>query len=389
MAVKKSVVKYVGVYYTESTTRKWRGRPDRVYWVNFRDTRTGKLQWERCGWLSGGWTPEAAQNRRHEILQEKLVGRYRPKQQRKNEQITFDEFMNQHYLPWGDSNKKRAPEDRSLYKTWLKSRFGGKKLQEISSEDLENMKKEMRELGKAEATVKHALCLVRQAFNKATAWGKWNGENPCKSVGFPKPNNQRLRFLSAQEADKLLVGLRERSTQLADVSLFGLLTGCRLREIFGLTWSNIDLTHGYLTVLDSKKGEPRHIPLTAPIRELIQGLPKGNPDDTLFKNSKGERIGWLSKKFKSVVDSIGLNKGITDSRQKLTFHTLRHTYASWAVMKGVPLYIVGQAMGHKTLTMTARYSHLAPGSLDEAFQAVSDFRNEASAKITSNTYAEE
>ncbi|MFH0825103.1 MAG: tyrosine-type recombinase/integrase [Pseudomonadota bacterium] len=95
--------------------------------------------------------------------------------------------------------------------------------------------------------------------------------------------------MSAQEADKLLVALRELSTQLADISLFGLLTGCRLREIFRLTWSNIDLTHGYLTVLDSKNGKPRHIPLTAPIRELVQDLPSGNPDDTLFKNSKGER----------------------------------------------------------------------------------------------------
>ena len=380
MAAKKSVVKYVGVYYTESKTRKWRERPDRIYWVNFKDARTGKLQWERCGWASEGWTPEAAQNRRHEILQQKLAGRYKPKQQRKSEQITFDEFMTQHYLPWGDSNKKRAPEDRSLYKTWLKLRFGGKELQEISPEDLEKMKKEMRELGKAEATIKHALCLVRQAFNKATDWRRWHGENPCKTVDFPKPKNQRQRFLSAQEADKLIDALKARSVQLAEVALFGLLTGCRLREIFGLTWSNVDFSHGHLTVLDSKNGDARHIALTDPIRSLLEGLSKGTPTDPLFKNRKGGRVGWLSKVFKSVVDSTGLNNGITDSRQKVTFHTLRHTYASWAVMKGVPLFVVGKSLGHKTLTMTERYSHLAPGSLDEAFQAVADFRAEASAK---------
>ena len=384
MAAKKSVVKYVGVYYTESKTRKWRGRPDRIYWVNFKDAKTGKLQWERCGWASEGWTPEAAQNRRHEILQEKLVGQYKPKQQRKKEQITFGEFMTQHYLPWGDSNKKRAPEDRSLYKTWLKQRFGGKSLQEITPLDLEQMKTDMRGLGKAEATIKHALCLVRQAFNKAVAWGKWNGENPCKSVEFPKPNNQRLRFLSVLEADKLIAVLRERNGQLADISLLGLLTGCRLREIFGLTWSNVDFAHGRLTVLDPKNKESRHIPLTDPIREIVERLPKGSAKETLFKNSEGERIGWLSKDFKSVVDSIGLNEGITDSRERVTFHTLRHTYASWAVMKGVPLYVVGKAMGQKTLTMTARYSHLAPGSLEEAFQAVADFRRTASEDLVHN-----
>jgi integrase len=389
MAAKKTVAKYVGVYFTESTTRKCRDRPNRVYWVNFKDPSNGKLYWERCGWASEGWTPKAAQNRKHEMLQEKLVGRYKPKQQRKNEKITFHEFMDKHYLPWGDSNKKRAPEDRSLYKTWLKSRFGGKELQEISPKDLEKMKEEMRGLGKAEATIKHALCLVRQAFNKAVAWKLWNGGNPCKEVEFPRPNNQRQRFLSAQEAERLIAALRERSVQLAEVSLFGLLTGCRLREIFGLTWSNLDFAHGRLTILDPKNEDPRHIPLTGPIRELIERLPKGNADDTIFKNSNGERIGWLSKDFKSVVDNIGLNNGLTDSRQKVTFHTLRHTYASWAVMKGVPLYVVGRAMGHKTLTMTARYSHLAPGSLDEAFRAVADFRNEALAKSPSNADAEE
>jgi integrase len=384
MAAKKSVVKYIGVYYTESTTRKWKERPDRVYWINFKDAFTGKLQWERCGWASEGWTPEAAQNRRHEILQEKLTGRYKPKQERKKGQITFDKFMTEHYLPRRDGNKKRAPEDRSVYKTWLKSRFGGKFLSEITASDIEDMKTEMRDLGKAEATIKHALCLVRQAFNKATDWGKWDKENPCKSVEFPKPNNQRLRFLSAQEADNLIAALRERSGQLADISLLALLTGCRLREVFGLTWANVDLVHGRLTILDPKNEETRHIPLTDPIRELVERLPKGNAEDPLFKNSKGERIGWLSKDWKSVVDNIGLNKGITDRRLKVTFHTLRHTYASWAVMKGVPLYVVGKAMGQKDITMTARYSHLAPGSLDQAFQAVADFRNEASAKSPSS-----
>jgi integrase len=54
----------------------------------------------------------------------------------------------------------------------------------------------------------------------------------------------------------------------------------------------------------------------------------------------------------------------------VTFHTLRHTYASWAVMAGVPLYVVAKALGHRTLTMTARYSHLAPDSHRAAFEAV-------------------
>jgi integrase len=161
------------------------------------------------------------------------------------------------------------------------------------------------------------------------------------------------------------------------------------REIFGLKWSNIDFVHGYLTVLDSRKSKSRPVPLTKGIREILDQLPAGNPDDTLFRNKKGEQVGWLSKAFKSVVDSVGLNEGITDRREKVSFHTLRHTYASWAVMQGVPLFVVGRAMGHTTTVMTERYGHLAPGTLRQAFQAVEDYRNGGSEDTSSDASVEE
>lgn len=78
----------------------------------------------------------------------------------------------------------------------------------------------------------------------------------------------------------------------------------------------------------------------------------------------------VSKTFKAVVDELGVNDGITDSRERLTYHSLRHAYASWAVMAGVPLYVVGKALGHKTTAMTQRYSHLAPDSHRVASKAV-------------------
>ncbi|MEJ2069432.1 MAG: NAD(P)(+) transhydrogenase (Re/Si-specific) subunit beta, partial [Syntrophobacterales bacterium] len=66
---------------------------------------------------------------------------------------------------------------------------------------------------------------------------------------------------------------------------------------------------------------------------------------------------------------------IVISREKLSFHTLRHTYASWAVMAGVPPYVVGKALGHKTLVMTQRYAHLAPDSHRIVFEAVAKNHN--------------
>jgi integrase len=385
MAAKISVRKYTGVFYSESTVRKWRERADRIYWVCFKDSKTGKLVWERCGPASEGWTPEAAQKRRHELLNEDRTGDYKPKQERKADQLTFLELMDTHYLPWADENKKRARDDRSLYKNWLKPRFGAKTLRGIYPLDLERLKREMREAGKSEATIRHALCLVRQAFNKAAAWGLWSGDNPCRSVGFPKPNNARQRFLTHDEADLLLAALHKRSAQLARIAKLSLYSGMRLGEIFNLKWGNVDLSRGILYVLDTKNNESRHVFITDRIKEVFDELTPGEPDDMLFTTRQGKSVQWLSKVFSDVVEKTTLNKGISDPRQKITFHSLRHTFASWAVMAGIPLYTVGQALGHKSNVMTARYAHLAPESQRRAFEAVAASKSAADEKAKAET----
>ena len=367
MAKKISVKKYAGVYYTESTVHKWRERPDRCYWVAFKDA--GKLIWERCGWASEGWTPEAAQRRRYELLEQDRAGEYRPKRERKADQLMFGELMETHYLPWAEKNKKHPFGDLSRYAHWLKPRFATKPLKDISPLDLERLKREMREAGKSEATVRHVLCIVRQAFNKAVVWRLWTGENPCKGVSFPSPNNARQRFLTPEEAAQILESLRQRSDQVARIATMSLYGGLRLGEVLRLIWANVDFTNGIIFVQDSKN-QSRPIFITEPIKQILAELTPGAPDDSLFTTKAGNPVQQLSKSFGATVKELKLNEGISDPRERVSFHTLRHTHASWAVMAGVPLYVVSKALGHKTLTMTARYSHLAPDSHRAAFEAV-------------------
>jgi len=342
----------------------------RVFWVAFKDAKTGKLCWERCGWASEGWTPEAAQNKRYALLEHDRTGRYKPKKERKADRLTFSALIEKHYLPWALENKKRARDDRSLYQNWLKPTFGGKFLKHISPLDLERLKKDMRQERKSEATVRHALCLVRQAFNKAVLWGLWKGENPSKGVSFPNPNNARQRFLTPEEAQKLLEALKMRSQKVAQIASMSLYGGLRLQEVLNLTWSNVDLANGILFAQDTKNNSSRPIFITGPIREVLEQLPKGSPDQSMFTTKEGRPVQWLSKSFRMAVDSLKLNDGITDRRERVCFHSLRHTYASWAVIAGVPLYTVGKALGHKTTVMTQRYAHLAPDSHRVAFEAV-------------------
>jgi integrase len=368
MAKKISIKKYAGVFYVESTVHKWRDRPDRCYWVAFKDA--GKLIWERCGWASEGWTPEAAQNRRYELLEQDRAGKYKPKKERTADQLTFGELMEKHYLPWATQNKKHALGDFSRYAHWLKARFASKALKKIAPLDLERLKREMREAGKSEATLKHVLCIVRQAFNKAMVWRLWAGENPCKGVSFPTPNNARQRFLSQEEAARVLESLRLRSDQVAQIATMSLYGGLRLGEVLGLTWGNVDFTNGIVFVQDAKNKESRPIFITEPIKQILGELTPGDPDELLFKTKAGNPVQQLSKSFAITVKELKLNEGVSDPRERVSFHTLRHTYASWAVMAGVPIYIVGKSIGHKTMTMTQRYAHLAPESHRAAFEAV-------------------
>jgi len=368
MAKKISVKKYTGVYYTASTVHKWRERPDRCYWVAFKNA--GKLIWERCGWASEGWTPEAAQRRRHELLEQDRTGDYKPKKEREAEGLTFGKLLEEHYLPWSSENKRHSFGDFSRYAHWLKARFATKPLKDISPLDLERLKREMREAGKSEATVRHVLCIVRQAFNKAVVWRLWQGENPCKGVSFPSPNNARQRFLTQEEAARVLESLRIRSKQVAQIATMSLYGGLRLGEVLGLIWSNVDFANGIIFVQDSKNRESRPIFITEPIKQVLAELPPGAPDDPLFMTKAGYPVQQLSKSFSITVKELRLNEGISDPRERVSFHTLRHSFASWAVQAGTPLYVVGKALGHRTLTMTARYSHLSPDSHRVAFEAV-------------------
>jgi len=89
-----------------------------------------------------------------------------------------------------------------------------------------------------------------------------------------------------------------------------------------------------------------------------------------LKIKKGDKIKAISKTFDRVVKELGLNDGVTDPRDRVVFHTLRHTFASWLAIQGTPIYTIKELMGHKTLAMTERYSHLIPDSKRSAIKGL-------------------
>lgn len=110
--------------------------------------------------------------------------------------------------------------------------------------------------------------------------------------------------------------------------------------------------------------------LTRDAVQLFSGLTREGQDDSVFQARGGGKIHGVSKAFFDAVKRLGLNDGVTDRRQRVTFHTLRHTFGSWLALEGVPLRTIQDLMGHKTIAMTVRYSHLTPDHRIDALDKI-------------------
>ncbi len=364
--------KYPGVYYTESRRRMYHGKPDRTYYIRFKD-KDGRDIKQKVGKLSEGVTPEYCARVLRERQAEYLDRRYKTLRERKKEELTLGDFIERHYIPWAMSNKKTWQDDEGLYRRWIKPVLGNLPMKDISPFHLEKIKKTMKDQGKAPQTIKHVLCVIRQAYNRAISWELYSGSNPVRRIKMPSvKGNRRQRFLSLEEARVLLEELKRVSRQTHDEALISLHCGLRFGEIAKLRWADIDFGNGIIHIKDPKGGEDRHVYMTPHVKEMLQERmpPEARPTDLVFPDAKGRPKRAVSKAFFKAVDRLGLNEGIEDPRDKVVFHTLRHTFASWLAIQGTPILTLKELMGHKSLAMTERYSHLMPDQKREAINGL-------------------
>ena len=133
-------------------------------------------------------------------------------------------------------------------------------------------------------------------------------------------------------------------------------------EIFNLNWNDVNLEHNTISIKDPKSGTGRNAYITPPLSNLFQRMKKNTSvaKGLLFKDRTGKKIREISNVFERVTEKLGLNKNVTDQRDKVVAHTLRHTFASWLAAQGEPIITIQKLMGHSSLEMTLRYAHLSP-----------------------------
>jgi integrase len=380
--------KFPGVRWREHPSRRHGVKPDRYFSVRYK--LEGKDRQESLGWASEGWTEAKASARLSELKEAQRTGRghitlkeARAAAQAEREAtaaaerraakdlICIPDVWAKYLEAQASKSPRSIAAEKSMYTCWILPILGKIPLKRLSPIDLERLKKSMLDKGKSARSIEYNLSLVRQVFNFARSNKIIDIATHIPRVKAPKKDNKRGRFLTHEEADRLLAALREKKfITVHDMALLALHTGMRAGEIFALTWGDIDFGRGILSICDTKGGRNRCAFLTPTVTRMLEAREPGLPGELVFRSNTGGRIGQISQSFILTVNALGLNDGVTDPRKKVVFHTLRHTFASWLVEHGIDLYSVKELMGHGSLAMTERYSHLSEDGLRAAAQVV-------------------
>jgi integrase len=267
------------------------------------------------------------------------------------------EVFSDAYLEYSRANKRSHERDRySILR--LSKHFAGMRLSQITPWLIEKYKVQRRSEVKP-ATVNRELACLKHMFSMAIQWGRVK-ENPVKKVKLFREDNQNLRYLSLEEIQLLVDASSER---LRPIILTALNTGMRKAEILNLEWDHIDFGRRAITVVDSKNSEGRTIPMNDALTHTLNAVRLQSKSQYVFGYSGGGPYSNADSAFQKAIQKAGI--------KKCRFHDLRHTFASHLVMSGVDLVTVKELLGHRTIKMTMRYSHLSQDHKRNAVERLS------------------
>ena len=320
--------------------------------------------------VKAGSGPKSPKEKRR-IAEGKEMQEQADQERLEKEAVTFGHFFDDTYLPQAVADKKENSmiRERSLFTKWIKPGIGEIPLKQISSFHVEKVKKAMSDGGSAPRSIEYCLALIRQVFNQAKRNGAYKGDNPTAQVKRPRVDNARMRYLAYDEADKLLDALKEKSLDVHNQTLIALHAGLRWGEIASLTWQDVDVDRGALTIRDAKAGS-RFAFMTSQLKEMFQRRPRGEPADYIFSIRGARTPSRISPTFHRVVDELGFNAGVSDPRLRVTFHSCRHTYGTYLYELTHDLYLVQKSLGHASAVMASRYAKMTEPRLKEAAAAL-------------------
>jgi len=344
-----------------------------TYSISYNDNY-GKLKWETVGKKSDGVNIAFCKQLRSKRIMQKMHGED-VSSQRKKEIVIFDDIAQLHFEVAKTSYKDpQGPIQR--YEQHIKKHIGHKNVNEITKFDIEQILKYMISKGLKPGTVDRIRQTISAIFNIGIYHDKCK-ENPASisrndNVSIMRRNkkninNDRERYLAKTEAEELLYQLRLRDETVYLMALMALTTGARAGEILAIKLKDIDYGSGFITLEETKNGYSRKIKMTPEVHRLTEARPQGKPNQYLFKTKNNTKLDKIPQTYFTVVNKL-FNKDLetNDSKNRVVFHTLRHTFASWLALDDVPIFTIQKLMGHKDINMTMRYAKLSPDAGVEA-----------------------
>ena len=277
---------------------------------------------------------------------------------------TVSELLDR-YVAEGLTGLKSARDVKQRLGVW-RDRVGKLLLSDMSVGTIKKHKDEIKatpkERGEGErsgADVNRTMAALSSALSFAVKELEWLEENPMKRVRKFAESRGRVRYLSEDELPALLKACKASTNpDLPLAVMLALSTGARQAEVMGLSWKQVDLKAKTAQLIDTKNGERRILPIVGEALTLLQqrGKVRKIDDDRVFP------AGRRSKKPDAVADLRAPWEAALKAAEITDFHwhDLRHTCASYMAMSGVSQIEMAKLLGHKTLSMTMRYSHLSP-----------------------------
>ena len=339
----------------------------KTYYLRYLDEYGRQKQLKLAGYadVTFDQARKAAQRLRSEVV---LGGNPAAKKAEKRAVPTMEQ-LSKRYMAHVRSYKRSSHIDESALRKHILPRVGRLRLDEVKQSDVvEWLAAKVKVDGYAIATVNRFQITLGYMFKLAKRWNLPGAEvNPLSGVPLPNPNNNRERFLSPEEAQRLQKVLESSDIpQLKNIVALLLLTGCRKRELLDAQWEEFNLEKRMWRVPMAKSGKARYVPLSADAIQVLRSLQRFPQCPYVLPNPKtGKPFTNLFASWKIVREEAGM--------PDLRLHDLRHSAASNMVNSGQSLYVVGQVLGHTQPRTTQRYAHLAPDTLLAAVDAGSEF----------------
>ena len=324
----------------------------KVWCVQVRGLR-GKPQRVALGPL-GKVTPEEAR-RKATVVIDRIKQGLNPEPPPKMEEPTVAEFAVRYLESYARMNLRRNTVEGTerVIRLHILPRLGDLRISEVGRAEAADLHHALRD---RPTLANRAVMVLSGMLRVAEAWEVLpSGTNPCGSVKQYR-EKARDRFLSPAEYRKLggvLARAEEDGSELPSVIAairLLLLTGCRKTEVVTLKWDDIDRATGEIRLRDGKSGL-RMVPLTPAVEAVLSGIPRkaGNPWVITGRKAgahlKGLDLAWRRLREKAELGDVHI-------------HDLRHSYASRSLALGEGLSTIGDLLGHRDVSTTARYAHL-------------------------------